>query len=348
MIEGFKIAEQGDVVLRLFKHRDNYHVKGKYLGFDVLHNHYSMSLGNCTDWTGYPQSGKTQFLMECLVNASKFHGWKHMVYFPDVGTTTEIIADLIQKKTGKSFDPNAENVIKDQEISMGMEWVMRHFHIITRSETKGKLSPKGLWEWAVKFKEENELHTVSIDSWKDLYHDYEKYGGYAQYLEYILPLRNHLAEENNLHFHTIIHPKLTEKENGKRVAPTPFDLKGGSEWFNSGKCMITVHRENPEYNEADIIFSKIKPRSNGQIGSIKMKFDKATLCYYVDEMINGRFIKTFSSEENTKPISNSFPTSKPELVNGKELLSFSERIKQGAFKELEPVINKDGNPEMPF
>lgn len=46
--------------------------------------------------------------------------------------------------------------------------------------------------------------------------------------------------------------------------------------------------------------------------------------------------------------SNSFPTAKPDIVNGKELLSFSERMKQGAFKELEPIINKDGNPEMPF
>ncbi len=68
MIEGFKITEQGDVVSKLYKHRDNYHNKGKYLGFVELHKYYSMSLGNCTDWTGFPQSGKTQVLMECFCN----------------------------------------------------------------------------------------------------------------------------------------------------------------------------------------------------------------------------------------------------------------------------------------
>jgi len=332
MIEGFKITEQGDVVSKLYKHRDNYHNKGKYLGFVELHKYYSMSLGNCTDWTGFPQSGKTQVLMECLINTSKFYGWKHLVYFPDVGNTTEIVADLIQKKTGKSFDPNAENVITDLEITMGMEWVLNHFNIITRKDTKGKITPKEFWEWAVELKYEKELHTASIDSWKDLNHDYATYGGYAQYLEYILPLRNYLAEENNLHFHTIIHPKLTEKENGKRNPPSPYDLKGGSEWYNSGKCMITVHRENHEYNEADIIFHKIKPRSNGEVGNLKIKFDKATLCYYFDSLENNRFVKVFASEEKQE-----IKPKQPEQIIDKDgqsalnwgggLMSASEKIR---------------------
>ncbi len=35
------------------------------------------------------------------------------------------------------------------------------------------------------------------------------------------------------------------------------------------------------------------------------------------------------------------------IVNGIDEASI-KRMKQGAFEELEPVINKDGNPEMPF
>jgi len=263
-------------------------------------------------------------LMECLMNTSKFYGWKHLVYFPDVGNTTEIVADLIQKKTGKSFNPNATNVINDLEITLAMEWVLRHFNIITRKETKGKITPKDFWEWAVKLKKDDELHTASIDSWKDLSHDYEKYGGYAQYLEYVLPLRNYMAEENNLHFHTIIHPKLTEKENGKRNAPTPFDLKGGSEWFNSGKCMITVHRENPEYNEAQIYFNKIKPRSNGEIGKMLIKFDKETLNYYLEEQQGYTFVKQFANEQKheTQIIQ---PPTQTRISSG--LMSTSEKLR---------------------
>ena len=71
-LNGYKITEAGDVITDLFKYRDTYNQKGKYLGFEKMHEHYSMSLGNCTDWTGFPMSGKTQVLMECLMNTSKF------------------------------------------------------------------------------------------------------------------------------------------------------------------------------------------------------------------------------------------------------------------------------------
>jgi hypothetical protein len=280
MDNGYKITEIGDVIDKLFTYRDTYNEKGKYLGFKTLHEYYSMSLGNCTDWTGYPMSGKTQVLMELLINTSMFYGWKHLIYFPDVGTNVEIIADLIHKKTGKSFNPSSNNVITNEEINRNIDWVIQHFKVLTKSDVKAKMTPIQFWDMAVQIQKHEGLHTASIDSWKDLTHEYEKHGGYAQYLEYVLPYRNQIAEDNNLHLHTIIHPKLTEKVNGKRAVPVPYDLKGGSEWFNSGKCMITVHRQDTTLNLAEIHFNKIKPRSNGKVGSIEIWFDKDRLTYF--------------------------------------------------------------------
>ena len=239
-----------------------------------------MQLGNCTDWTGFPMSGKTQVLMECLLNTSKFYGWKHLVYFPDVGSNVEIIADLIHKLTGKSFNPLEHNVIEDREITNSIDWVLQHFKILTKYDVKAKMTPFQFYDYAVNLKQKDELHTASIDSWKDMSHPYHEYGGYAQYLEVVLPYRNQIAEDNDLHLHTIIHPKLTEKVNGKRSVPSPYDLKGGSEWFNSGKCMITVHRDDLSHNQAIINFNKIKPRSVGNIGQLLMWFDKEKFLYY--------------------------------------------------------------------
>lgn len=258
-----------------------------------------MSLGNCTDWTGYPMSGKTQVLMELLINTSKFYGWKHLVYFPDVGSNVEIIADLLHKKTGKTFDPTKDNTITDAEIYRNLEWVLHHFKILTKTEVKAKMTPMDFWDMAVTIKEESGLHTASIDSWKDLSHPYNEFGGYAQYLEFVLPYRNMIAENNELHLHTIIHPKLTEKENGKRKPPTPYDLKGGSEWFNSGKCMITVDRDSLENNICTLYFNKIKPRSNGSIGQKDLYFDVNKLTYFSQEIIMGNVVKKYASEKGT-------------------------------------------------
>jgi hypothetical protein len=293
-MKGFKVTKAHEVIDELFRYRNNYHEKGKYLGFEGMDQYYSMSLGNCTDWTGFPMSGKTQVLMECLMNTSRFYGWKHLVYFPDVGSNVEIIADLINKKTGKSFNPESFNVITDEEILHAIDWVTHHFKVLTRDDIKAKMTPVEFWDYAVKLKKEEGLETASIDSWKDLNHPYNDFGGYAQYLEFVLPYRNQIAEDNDLHLHTIIHPKLTEKENGKRSAPVPYDLKGGSEWFNSGKCMITVHREDPTYYKAELYFNKIKPRSNGNIGKHEIFFDKEKLVYFEQEQKGNTLIKKYA------------------------------------------------------
>jgi len=293
-MKGFKITKAHEVIDELFRYRNNYHEKGKYLGFEGMDEYYSMSLGNCTDWTGFPMSGKTQVLMECLMNTSRFYGWKHLVYFPDVGSNVEIIADLINKKTGKSFNPSNYNVITDDEILQAIEWITHHFKVLTRDDIKAKMTPIEFWDYAVQLKKEEGLETASIDSWKDLNHPYNDYGGYAQYLEFVLPYRNQIAEDNDLHLHTIIHPKLTEKENGKRSAPVPYDLKGGSEWFNSGKCMVTVHREDPTFYKAELYFNKIKPRSNGKIGKHEIFFDKEKLVYFEQEQHGNTLIKKYA------------------------------------------------------
>lgn len=301
-LKGFEITKGVDVLSKLQQYRTNYHDKGMYLGWESFHEHYSMQLGNCTDWTGFPMSGKTQVLMECLLNTSIWYGWKHLVYFPDVGSNVEVIADLIHKKTGKTFDPTKDHSITDAEIVRELDWITHHFKVLTKKEVKAKMTATEFWDYAVKLKNEEGLHTASIDSWKDLNHPYSESGGYAQYLEFVLPYRNQIAEDNNLHLHTIIHPKLTEKEKGKRAAPGPYDLKGGSEWFNSGKCMITVHREDLSDNSVQIFFNKIKPRSIGKIGNVNLKFDLKLFRYYELEYRDTGFIKTYAHERNKKQI----------------------------------------------
>lgn len=298
MIEGYEIVKGIDVGTALKKFRDTYNTKGKYLGWDSMHNHYSMTLGSNTDWTGFPRSGKSQVLQEALLNTSMWYGWQHLIYFPDVGTHIEVIADLLHKKTGKCFDPKMGNTISDAEITNEIAWLTHHFFILTKKDVKAKMTPVEFWDYAVELKKEHtDLMTASIDAWKDMNHPYKEFGGYGQYLEYVLPYRNHIAEEHNMHLHCIVHPKETEKVNGKRKPPTPFDMKGGPEWFNSGKCMITVHRESMSDTRVEIYFNKIKPRSAGKTGFIQLWFDEDTLTYYDRAKTDGQLVSLYASQQ---------------------------------------------------
>ena len=86
MIQGFKILEYNDVQESVINYLQKGDLRGKYLGFPFFDEKYTMALGNCTDWTGSGGSGKSEFLLELLLNTSLYYGWKHLIYVPDVGS----------------------------------------------------------------------------------------------------------------------------------------------------------------------------------------------------------------------------------------------------------------------
>lgn len=299
IIKGFNIVSPAEINNELIEYAKQGALKGKYLGFPNVHEHYTMALPGVTDWTGFPQSGKTQVLMEFLITTSVNYGWKHLVYFPDVGDEKEVIADLLHKLTGKTFDNRYKNHISDFEIASELPWLLEHFKILTKKDLKAKLSPYQFWDLAVRLKEEEGLHTASIDAWKDMDHSKEReIGRTDQYLEDVLSYRNAIADKHKLHLHTIIHPLKTDKDSsGNRKPPGPYDLKGGTEWYNNGKSMVTVHRPSGETTLVEVHWNKIKPRSIGKPGLSELHFDLESFRYYWDNQGE----KVFSNKEYFKP-----------------------------------------------
>jgi len=213
-MKGFKVVKKEDIQQDLELYHRLGARKGVDLGFEAMRGLYSMRQDSCTDWTGFPQSGKTELLMECLYNTSSFYGWKHLLQVPDIGDSIEIMAILIHKHTGMTFDKKYPNHISILDVWKACDWLFEHFHIMQKTDSKATISPIEFWEYAVEYKKEHGINTATIDSWKDLRHDYSQHGGtYAQYLSHVLPYRNSISEENNIHFHTVIHPKTPRRDN---------------------------------------------------------------------------------------------------------------------------------------
>jgi hypothetical protein len=300
MKKGFRISRAAEVTEKMNSYRERGALQGVYLGFPNMAKHYSMALPGVTDWTGFPRSGKTEVLTEFLMNTSIFHGWKHLVYFPDVGNEDEVYSDLIHKYTGKTFDKRYKNLITEEEIARATPWVTEHFKVLVKDDPKAKLTPYEFWDLCVEEKEISGIQTGSIDAWKDMSHAREKeFGRTDQYLEDVLAYRNAIAEKHFLHLHTIVHPTKTDKDaTGNRKAPLPYDIKGGTEWFNNGKSMVTVHRPMNEKTKVEISFNKIKPRSIGSEGKIELDFDIRTRRYFFEDMGTAKF--SDNEEETTK------------------------------------------------
>lgn len=288
--DGFEILESSNSRNSLLDYHKKGALRGKFLGFPVFNEKYTMALPGATDWTGIPSSGKTEFLLELLLNTSMYYGWRHLLYVPDVGTKDQIIAILIHKITGKSFDKrHTNNYITEQEINQHYDWVLHHFKILHKVSAKAKISPYEFWDMAVEMnystKSEGGIQTATIDSWKDMKR-YVSSDGTAiprddLYLEDVLEYRNTLSELHKMHFHIVIHPLKTDADkNGVRKAPTPYELKGGPTWYDMGKCQVTVHRIEGTKNEVDIIVTKAKPESVASTGATRMFFDRKIRRFY--------------------------------------------------------------------
>ena len=250
--------------------------------YQPINEYYTMAEGTTTDWTGFPISGKTMLLFNFLIEASRRHGWKHVLYTPDAGNPVEVVADLISIYTGKRFVGNYGNKITEQEIADALHFIDHFFLLVEKKDLKKRITPDAFWDFVAEMHvKDQSIKTGVIDSWKDLYHDDRDYKREDKYLEDILSYRNVLAEREGLHFHTVIHPTKPQRDNLNQIKPpTAYDLKGGSEWFNNAKNIIAVHRPSKDTNLAEVYVRKVKPRSIGKIGKFDLFFDFTTLRYY--------------------------------------------------------------------
>ena len=292
--------------------RDYYHTGGGntfYLGFKGLGSLYSIKEGGCTDWSGLPGSGKTEVLLDSLKFCSRHYRHKHLIHMPDAGTVEEVIGKLIHKMSGKQFeefyfDSNGNkqliaNRVTEDELEYYLPIVLEYFKILDpqKSNNSKALTPKEFWQFAVDNKKELGIFSAVIDSWNYMKHDVGAVR-YDQWLEDTLSFRNELAERNDLHFHTIIHPKSTKKVEGKIQMPDMNDLKGGSEWANNGKSIIIVHREFGS-SITDIKVNKAKPRIVGVQGLTTLQYDiKAGAFYETDNTGKKIFAEPVNIQQN--------------------------------------------------
>lgn len=329
----------------------DYHAKGGLpgleLGFNVLNKHYTHKQSGVTDWTGFPSSGKTYFVLETLMQLSERYGKRHGIYVPDLGTYYETMAKLIKMYTGKDFEKKYHNQISLSEMLQRVPQISRDFVVLIKEDYRKPLTPQEFWEYIADYKDElGKLDTGLIDSWKNMSRDsnLQEY----QYLDVVLPYRNEIAEEGNVHFHTIAHPNKTEITdnvnsfgNKKRRVPSAQDIKGGDSWYANGKNIITIDRPDDNENHIDIYIWKTKPENVGMkgvlLGDIKLDIKR------------GRYFETYMGQkcfayehEKIKPVDYT-----PKIEKIKQGIENQKIARESEHYDLPFKIDENENPFAP-
>jgi len=264
----------------------NYYERGVYpphsTGYFTLDEYYKPRLGNTTIITGYPSMGKTEFTLQLLVNTTSLHGWKHLVFTPETGTSEEIVLELVHKFTGKTYRKNYENSISYKDLMTAVAYISDYFYIVEPHEVEGLT----LDEWYnVANEYSGKVNTVTIDNWNDVTHDMGKHAGkVSEYLKFQLPKFNRFCKTKNVHGFILAHPKSPDKVKGEALKPArPEDIEGGSLWWAKGQSIIGIHRDLDTNNSpTQVLIYKAKPKIVGKMGMTQLYYHVADGCFSED------------------------------------------------------------------
>jgi hypothetical protein len=336
----------------LFTLRHEKNVRGKSVGWDWDLLPYTIKEG-CTTYIGAaPASGKTELWFEFLINLSCLHDWNHVVFSPETGSAAEIYAELCYKYIGKPYT-EGEFSMTNAELVKAQMFIDEHFIVIDPIDDDLTL-PK-FYELVdeIERKHEITIHTTTIDPWNELTEEFkpEDLGREDKYLSRILGLARKNARKTNRHNCIINHVRDQPMVHAKTIAgteisyfpiPSARDFAGGQVWFRKGlsvlipwrppKDLLLADGTGAQENEVHLKVAKSKPKGVSKNGTYKMYLDLEKYQYYMIDAF-GRKIYAQRNPLQSVTVSNSFPVKQlpliePDVVNGKELLSFSEKMKK--------------------
>lgn len=273
------------------------------LGFRQLDQYYKVVLGATTYICGQPSHGKSEWLFEMQIRLSELYGFKHLIFTPETGTVEEIYMEYLCKYQKMLFREKAFNRITDVKIYEAGDFINEYFYVYEAQEKTP--SPTSFMEDVAKIVQDEKIHTVSIDPWNEMAHNFSEFGeGGRQdtYLEYVLGSIRRFARKHHIHFFLVAHPRTLQKnKEGRYDPPTAFELSGGAPWYAKAESILCVHRPHEfsdSYHErtyVDIIVQKAKPKGVGKKGIFEADFDWLRTGRYLSRVSDDDYV--FSSEE---------------------------------------------------
>jgi len=275
-----------DKIIYSYRHGTS---RGETTYFDELDNIYRMKRGELTLFHGIPNHGKSAFVYQlALVKAAK-DGIRWGIFSPENIPEEEFYKDLIHSYIGKSTEKHHYNVMSEDELRKGIDFVHEHFFLICPENDLPTIDYMNN-----RFRELIIKHRIDgciIDPYNQMENDIMQKGGREdQYLSWFLTNAKRFAIEQNVFYYIITHPKTgLKKDGGNYECPGVYHLSGGAMWYNKCDNIVCVHRPNfytdPKDETVFIQSQKIKKQKiNGMPGTIALKYDKYLGRYYQENI----------------------------------------------------------------
>lgn len=259
---------------------------------------YTVAPGQLTIITGWPGSGKSEWLDALLLNLAK-QGWRLGIYSPENQPHEIHVVKFLEKHVGKPFGAGPTSRMTQDEAVEASTDIDEWFRFISPASTTDRLSfaidevlqaaeldfrMRGLWG-----QKENPLGLV-IDPWNELEHLRPSMLSETEYVSQTLSMIRAWARAHAVHVWVVAHPqKLKRDDGGVLPVPRPDAISGSQHWWNKADACITVWRELGEArrDETDVHVWKIRFKHIGTPGKVTLNYDRISGRYH--EQTGGTF-----------------------------------------------------------
>jgi len=246
--------------------------KGFSTGYPSVDEVYTIAPAQLTVVTGYPSSGKSNFIDQVMVNLAKNDDWKFAVCSfenqPDIH-----ISRLMEIYTKKRFFDGKERMTQ-QEKDDAFKWVNDHFLFIdTNGEEPSTL--ESILDRARAAVKRMGVRGLVIDPYN--YIELDKANSTeTEAISNMLTKVQKFCKAHDVHTWFIAHPSKINRSGVEQPRPDGMSISGSMAWWAKTDCGITVHRQD-QYVE--IACWKSRYRWVGTQGETTLLYNKTSGTY---------------------------------------------------------------------
>lgn len=244
--------------------------------------------------TGFPGSGKSEFIDEMAVRFAYYHGWSTAFFSPENHPIALHMTKIAEKVAGMSVAHLKENKALQKDVE---EWIDKNFSFIDPEEyTVDEILKCATW--LVKKKG---IKMLVIDPYNRIEHQRGTMSE-TDYVSLLLDKFSRFAAKHKVLVTLMAHPRKPEKtKNGKIEPPTLYDISGSANFFNKADYGIVIHRNRAE-GTVEVYIQKVKFKHHGsaQTEPVILLYHLESGRYYEQGGIVNPHSYTISLEEHAK------------------------------------------------
>ena len=246
--------------------------KGFSTGYASVDSIYTVAPGQLTVITGYPSSGKSNFVDQMMVNLARDHDWKFAIC--SFENQPEIhITRLMEIYTGKRFFDGAARMTEADK-NIAFKWVTDHFLFIDSNGEEPSTLDSILERARVAVKRMG-VRGLVIDPYN--YIDLDKTNSTeTEAISNMLTRVQKFCKAHEVHTFFIAHPSKIQRSGVEQPRPDGMSISGSMAWWAKTDCGITVHRQD---KAVEIAVWKCRYRWVGTQGETTLLYDKTAGTY---------------------------------------------------------------------